>query len=284
LQLQLPPPKHDGAWHIAREYILETEVWSAQVFNNDSWTHIKKALRRCLGGKRQAAHKLQFRLLPTLSHHYKRNGKSCPHYPSFHHKDFECVFHCNALSATSKRVQCLATFVTALTTQEVGTYLLEAILTGLHHWLEDTLTIWPHPAPHPADHYGCLIHASFYHQDDIMDEMRHTTTTFVANLAHMIATNYAATPWTQLWSLSLNLWKEHCDAMYGINGLLTLRNMEKTTAYHDQTPIPPPLSGLKKPESLWKSVGICGYVWEGLEQKPTIVRIFVHVVRTENGE
>jgi hypothetical protein len=49
-----------------------------------------------------------------------------------------------------------------------------------------------------------------------------------------------------LWTLSLSIWRDRCDAMYGKEGLLTIRLMDElqdrlTTAYQDREPIPPTL-------------------------------------------
>jgi hypothetical protein len=45
--------------HTTREYIMDVEDCSAQVFDNIAWVHIKKTLRHHLRGNRISAHKLQ---------------------------------------------------------------------------------------------------------------------------------------------------------------------------------------------------------------------------------
>jgi hypothetical protein len=155
----------------------------------------------------------------------------------------------------------MATFSASLSHREVGTYMLKAILAGLSTWLDNTMAVWPHPVPHHRDNYACLVHDSFYQQDSIgwsnMFHGRFSTTWMLAydlqNKFRSLDRNqyrssHALGPILveQLCSLSLSLWKEGCDAMYGTEGLLTLRNMEEltsriTTAYNNPTPIPPTL-------------------------------------------
>ena len=154
----------------------------------------------------------------------------------------------------------MATFSTSLSHREVGTYMLNAILAGLSTWLDNTMAVWPHPVPHHRDTYAYLVHDAFYQQDTIgwsnMFRGRFSTTWMLAydlrNESRSLDRNqyrsHALGPILveHLWSLSLSLWKERCDAMYGTEGLLTLRNMEElisriTTAYNDPTPIPPTL-------------------------------------------
>jgi hypothetical protein len=104
----------------AREYIMDIKDWSAQVFDNVDWIHIYKPLHRCLGSKCITAHKLMFCIIPTLVNHYKRNGerslnRRCPrYYTTFHHKDFEYIFHYTAPSAVTLQATSIASFSTKL--------------------------------------------------------------------------------------------------------------------------------------------------------------------------
>jgi hypothetical protein len=154
-------------------------------------------------------------------------------------------------------IYALHSFSTVLTNNKIGTYMSRAVLTGLQNWLKDTVAVWPHAAPSPADHYAIHVYDTFYHQDDIgwsnMFRSRISTTWIKAYAIHSESLSLdrqkfrshilGPTLNEKLWSLSLTLWKECCDAMYGLDGLLTLCNIEEltskiVTAYKDPTPIP----------------------------------------------
>ena len=136
----------------------------------------------------------------------------------------------------------------------------KAIKAGLQSWFDDTAAVWPHQVPHQADHYACLIHDAFYHQDNIgwsnMLRGRISVTWMQAYdlrsesrsldrqqfRSHILGPSLVE----HLWTLGITIWKARNEDMYGPDGLLTQRNLDElthriTAAYNDRAEIPPSL-------------------------------------------
>jgi hypothetical protein len=110
--------------------------------------------------------------------------------------------------------------------------MLQAIMAGLRHWLENTAAQWPHTVPHPNDAYAFLVHDAFYHQDTIgwsnLFRGRFSSTWMLADdlrtesksLDRTIYRSHALGPFLVelLWTLSISIWQDRCEAMYGKEG------------------------------------------------------------------